>query len=188
MSYVNRITVSFITFKILGKLVQKYSSQLPKVLFVPQKPYFPSGTLRQQIVYPCRAVYCTKSIHPHKLVNAISLKGDLDIKTDNKLLDYMQMLKLEYLLERTNGLDEPVNFDWNHMLTPGEMQRLSIMRVLFHKPSIVFLDEATSAEGITCVSVGHRDSLRKFHDLELNLDSNGSWHLIPISAKYHVKA
>ncbi|WAR19912.1 ABCD4-like protein [Mya arenaria] len=58
------------------------------------------------------------------------------------------------------------------------------------------LDEATSQVGfpmervlyekcaslnITLLSVGHRDSIRKFHDIELNIEIGGSWSLKPIS-------
>lgn len=75
------------------------------------------------------------------------------------------------------------------------MQRLSFIRLLYHKPAMAFLDEATSAldmemeqllysaavdKGITLISVGHRESLRAFHKNLLHLKGDGSWTLEPI--------
>ena len=34
--------------------------------------------------------------------------------------------------------------------------------------------------GITVMSVGHRESLREYHDVDLNLDGKGGWSLKPI--------
>jgi putative ATP-binding cassette transporter len=67
----------------------------------------------------------------------------------------------------------------------GEQQRVGIARALLARPAIIFLDEATSAldeaaeshlYGLlrdapwrpTLVSVGHRPSLRAFHDRALD--------------------
>lgn len=76
------------------------------------------------------------------------------------------------------------------------MQRLSFIRLLYHRPAIAFLDEATSAvdmemeqllysaavdKGITLVSVGHRASLRAFHQRLLHLTGDGTWTLEPIN-------
>lgn len=75
------------------------------------------------------------------------------------------------------------------------MQRLSFIRLLYHRPAIAFLDEATSAvdmemeqllyslavdKGITLVSVGHRASLRAFHQRSLHLNGDATWNLKPI--------
>jgi vitamin B12/bleomycin/antimicrobial peptide transport system ATP-binding/permease protein len=78
--------------------------------------------------------------------------------------------------------------DWSKRLSPGEQQRFAFVRIILLKPALLFLDEATSAldEGSeaqlycllctaswrpTIVSVGHRGTLRSFHD-----------HLLEISA------
>lgn len=78
------------------------------------------------------------------------------------------------------------------VLTPGEAQRVSFARILYHMPPFVFLDEATSALselseeslysklmdlGITFVSIGQRSSLKKFHHQLLVLKSDHSWSL-----------
>jgi putative ATP-binding cassette transporter len=43
----------------------------------------------------------------------------------------------------TDRLDE-VN-DWAKVLSPGEQQHIAFTRILFAKPKVVFLDDATSA-------------------------------------------
>lgn len=75
-------------------------------------------------------------------------------------------------------------------LSPGEMQRICFLRVLYHQPQFVLLDEATSAlsldveeqlykaclkHNITLVSVGHRETLMKYHNSLLTLDGSGGW-------------
>ena len=88
---------------------------------------------------------------------------------------------LPQLAER---LDEEGN--WAQRLSIGEQQRLAFARVLLVRPEIVFLDEATSAldeaaeaalyrllrEAAwrpTIVSVGHHSTLRRFHDMVVDL-------------------
>lgn len=109
-----------------------------------------------------------------------------------QLLNYLQTMKLDGLMGRIGGLDRPVEWNWYDVLSPGEMQRLSFIRLLYHRPDMAFLDEATSAldmemeqllysaaveKGITLVSVGHRASLRAFHQRLLHLKGDGSWTL-----------
>src|SRR5204863_199641 len=69
--------------------------------------------------------------------------------------------------------------DWAIMLSLGEQQRVSFARLFLKKPIIAFLDEATSAldepnekdlyskmraAKMSYLSVGHRSTLKEFHD------------------------
>jgi putative ATP-binding cassette transporter len=87
--------------------------------------------------------------------------------------------------------------DWARVLSLGEQQRIAIARVLLALPRYAFMDEATSAvdfateaklyqslaaAGITCVSVGHRDSIRAYHQRELHLLDEGAWQCRDIHA------
>ena len=79
----------------------------------------------------------------------------------------------------------------------GEQQRLGFARLLYQRPSFALLDESTSAmdssleercmraaiaAGITCISVGHRPTLRAFHASCLTLDGAGGAVLTPIDS------
>ncbi|KAK6053793.1 ABC transporter, ATP-binding protein [Cooperia oncophora] len=99
-------------------------------MFLPQRPYFPTGSLsiRQQIVFP--RLECDMPC--------------LDLESD-RILKILHSLKLHTLVSMCGGLTEPATFEWQDTLSPGEQQRLSIARVLFHRPQFVFLDEATSS-------------------------------------------
>lgn len=78
--------------------------------------------------------------------------------------------------------------DYGNTLSLGEQQRLGFARLLLNPPELVLLDEATSAldeaneelmyelvrtMNISVVSVGHRPTLNKFHDVKLTLGSDG---------------
>ncbi|KAL3874416.1 hypothetical protein ACJMK2_037433 [Sinanodonta woodiana] len=151
------------------------------LLFLPQKPYFTDGSLRQQVLFPLKGQEEKEE----------TLCGD-----DDLIYKYLDAVKLSHLLQRLGGLDVVVDWNWYDELSPGEMQRLSFVRLFYHKPRFAVLDEATSQVGldaekdlyrmcrelnITVMSVGHRDSLRECHDIELHLDGKGGWSLRPIS-------
>jgi len=124
-----------------------------RVLFLPQKPYLPIGTLREVVSYPSPTAV-----------------GD-----DATLRAALQAVGLPELVNR---LDESAH--WALSLSPGEQQRIAFARALVQKPAWLFLDEATSSldeesetrlyallrkqlPGTTVVSVGHRSTLRAFH-------------------------
>jgi putative ATP-binding cassette transporter len=125
-----------------------------RILFLPQRPYIPLGTLRDALLYP-----------------------NEDEKNSNERLS--SALTQVGLGEFIRELETPDN--WAQRLSPGEQQRLAFARILLSKPAFVFLDEATSSldeKGEselysmlrkaswkpTVVSVGHRSTLREIHD------------------------
>ena len=130
-----------------------------KIMFVPQKPYLPLGTLREALLYP----------------------GTRE-KTDEELVTLMEDCHIGYLAGKLY-----MEADWSHVLSVGEQQRLAFVRTLIYEPAWLFLDEATSAldeeteakvytllaerlPETTVVSVGHRSTLNQFHAIEFNLD------------------
>jgi vitamin B12/bleomycin/antimicrobial peptide transport system ATP-binding/permease protein len=130
---------------------------LADLMIVPQKPYFPEGTLRSQLLYP-----------------------RLSAHRDPELLAILAQVNLADLGDR--GLD--ATQDWEQVLSGGEQQRLVFARLLVQRPRYAILDEATSAldmaneshlyrclqaAGITYISVGHRSTLAAFHDRTLHL-------------------
>uniref|UniRef100_A0A669ETX0 ATP-binding cassette, sub-family D (ALD), member 4 n=1 Tax=Oreochromis niloticus TaxID=8128 RepID=A0A669ETX0_ORENI len=144
-------------------------------LFLPQKPYLTDGTLREQVIYPLKDIY--------------PASGSVD---DDRIIQFLELAGVSNLLKRTGGLDEKVDWNWYDVLSPGEMQRLSFARLFYLQPKYAILDEATSALteeaeaqlyrtckqlGMTLVSLGHRSSLEKYHDVQLKLCGEGRWEL-----------
>ncbi|XP_056284028.1 ATP-binding cassette sub-family D member 4 isoform X1 [Pseudoliparis swirei] len=144
-------------------------------LFLPQKPYLTDGTLREQVIYPLKDIY--------------PASGPVD---DDRIIQFLELAGVSGLLKRTGGLDEKVEWNWYDVLSPGEMQRLCFARLFYLQPKYAVLDEATSALteeaeaqlyrtckrlGMTLVSLGHRSSLEKYHDVQLKLCGGGLWEL-----------
>jgi putative ATP-binding cassette transporter len=89
-----------------------------RMLFVPQRPYLPIGTLRTVISYPAPS-------------------GTF---ADESIREVLRLLELEHLQDR---LDDTA--PWEQQLSGHEQQRIGLARVLLQKPDWVMLDEATSA-------------------------------------------
>lgn len=154
------------------------------VYFLPQKPYCPLGTLRDQLVYPVRT---ENSEGIQRSNNDIEEHNGIRASVDDKqLLSILEEVDLGDLASRVgqgndlDGLD--TTLDWGSTLSLGEQQRLAFARVLVHKPKLVILDEATSAmdvsaeermyfliQSMTVVSVGHRPTLLGYHTKRLHL-------------------
>lgn len=132
-----------------------------RLLFLPQKPYLPIGTLREALSYP-QAV---------------------DVYSDAGYAQALSDCRLQHLVEQLDVSDH-----WQSVLSPGEQQRLAFARAQLFKPQWLFLDEATSAmdeedeaalyeglierlPGLSIVSVGHRSSLKRFHPRHVRIES-----------------
>jgi ATP-binding cassette, subfamily D (ALD), member 3 len=166
-------------FRILGSLWPLFGGKLTKppleeIFYVPQKPYLPMGTLRDQIIYPeSRSQDCS----------------------DEDLLELLKIVHLEYLVEREGGWDAVR--DWQDVLSGGEKQRIAMARLFHHRPAFAILDECTSAvsidvEGlmyryaqealkITLFTVSHRPSLVPFHDYLLKFDGQDGYQFSKIN-------
>lgn len=132
-----------------------------KLMFIPQKSYLPLGTLRAALNYP----------------------GNKPID-DTELIYLMGLCQIGYLKDKLD-----LEADWSHVLSVGEQQRLAFVRAHIQQPQWLFLDEATSAldedteanmysllqerlQQTTVVSVGHRSTLNKYHELVLRLNKS----------------
>jgi putative ATP-binding cassette transporter len=131
------------------------------MLFLPQRPYLPLGTLAEALLYPGTTGNCPTSA----LVSVLNQVGLGGFAGELQRID-----------------------NWSQRLSLGEQQRLAFARVLLARPLLLFLDEATSAIDEpsearlyrllraapwrpTIVSVGHRNTLHAFHDKILDLRS-----------------
>jgi putative ATP-binding cassette transporter len=88
-----------------------------RMLFVPQRPYLPLGTLRAVISYP-------------------AAEGRFD---DAQIREALALVGLGHLAERLDAV-EP----WDQQLSAHEQQLLAIARALLQQPEWLLLDEATS--------------------------------------------
>ncbi|KAK2104453.1 ATP-binding cassette sub- D member 4 [Saguinus oedipus] len=130
------------------------------VLFLPQKPFFTDGTLREQVIYPLKEIY-----------------PDSGSTDDERILRFLELAGLVSGDRNPQDLSPPGSTSHRYdVLSPGEMQRLSFARLFYLQPKYAVLDEATSALteevenelyrigqqlGMTFISVGHRQSLEK---------------------------
>ncbi|MBH1965274.1 MAG: ABC transporter ATP-binding protein/permease [Comamonadaceae bacterium] len=125
-------------------------------MFIPQRPYFPDGSLRAALAYPeAESQY-----------------------TDQALQDALRQALLPGLIDRLHEND-----NWTQKLSGGEQQRLAIARVFLKNPAWVMADEATSAldvpteqalyqrlkdmteqAGGALISIAHRPTVTPFHN------------------------
>jgi len=152
-------------FRILGELWPLQGGILTKphsskLFYIPQKPYMPWGTFRDQIIYPDN-------------LDNMRRKG----ASDKDLLGYLKIVELDWIVLENNGKEvisrqmmedvwrkeagddgdegSSVNnfqgqrFSWNEeanwmdVLSGGQKQRIAMARLFYHKPQFAILDECT---------------------------------------------
>ncbi|MBL8383298.1 MAG: ABC transporter ATP-binding protein/permease [Burkholderiales bacterium] len=129
------------------------------VLFLPQRPYLPLGTLKAAVSYPAPA----------------------DAVDDDAVRAALADCRLPHLVDRLH--EEGA---WDKRLSPGEQQRVGFARVLINRPRWLFMDESTAAldaptaqalyalvrerlPDTALVSIAHDTEIARFHDRRIVL-------------------
>lgn len=137
-----------------------------RAMFLPQRPYFPNGRLRDALAYP-------EPAEKH---------SDAELQ---------QALRDALLPDLVSRLDE--HDAWGQKLSGGEQQRLAIARALLKQPRWLFADEATSAldeaaeatlyarlrervkeQNGALVSIAHRPAVAGYHERQWTLVPGGT--------------
>jgi ATP-binding cassette subfamily D (ALD) protein 3 len=163
-------------FRIMGALWPLFGGKVHRphgdsIFYIPQRPYLPTGTLRDNIIYPHNKLQMRKKKF-----------------TDKKIKELLKIVQLDVYCNKGKGLDEFSN--WNDVLSGGEKQRIAMARLFYHGPKFAILDECTSAVSldmeaimyktcksldITIITVSHRPTLWQYHDYLLRMTGEGDY-------------
>jgi len=139
----------------------------PDVMFLPQRPYLPSGTLREMLVNP---------------------EAESEIIPDDQIVRVLHEAGLERLFNQVGGLD--VEQNWEKILPLSEQHLLALASVLLAAPRFVVLDRLEMTLGaeqfrkilrllfersITCINIGKAVAERNLYQAFLEYGEDGRW-------------
>jgi len=139
---------------------------LDEILFLPERPYLPLGTLREVLLRTGR-----EKVIPNAIIMSV-----------------MKKLHIENIVERAHGLD--VIQAWEDLLSISEQHMVSVARLLLAEPRIVYLDRPGSslpesqiasildlltAAGIGVVVLAKNGESHLRYDAQLEIKPDGSW-------------
>jgi len=139
---------------------------LDEILFLPERPYLPPGTLRE----------------------ALLRTGMEWVTPDSEIMEVLGKLGLEDVVSHANGLD--TDHDWDNLLSIGEQHLLSVSRIFLAKPAFVFLDRPGSSlpknqissildmlteQGIGVVVLSKNGESRLRYDATMEIKTDGRW-------------
>jgi len=139
---------------------------LDEILFLPERPYLPLGTLREVLLRTGR-----EKVIPNAIIMSV-----------------MKKLHIENIVERAHGLD--VVQDWEDLLSISEQHMVSVARLLLAEPRIVYLDRPGSslpesqiaaildlltAAGIGVVVLAKNGESHLRYDAQLEIKPDGTW-------------
>jgi putative ATP-binding cassette transporter len=140
--------------------------QLDEIFFLPQRPYLPTGTLRDVLV-----------------------RSDQEqVINDGQITSALQDVGLGSIQERVGGLD--IERDWSTVLSLGQQQLLAITRLIFARPAFALIDRVTESlkpaqlreilrrfdeNSITYITFAEDAESIELYDAVLEIDSDGGW-------------
>jgi vitamin B12/bleomycin/antimicrobial peptide transport system ATP-binding/permease protein len=149
---------------------------LNRLFFLPQRPYLPPGTLR----------------------DLLARIGQDQVISDDQVTGALREASLDSVLTRAGGLD--CEQDWQAALSLGEQQLLVLTRLILTRPAFALLDRMHTAlkpaqvrlalrrlneNAITYITFAEDAEFVDLHDLALEIDAEGAWHLRRVDRDGH---
>ncbi len=146
-----------------GKMIRP---GLEDLMFLPERPYLPPGTLRDVLLRT----------------------GMESVTTDDEITAVLRKLGLEEIVQHAGGLG--ADKDWDDAFSISEQHLLSIARLFLARPAFVFLDRPGSslpltkiasildmliAQGIGVVILSNNGESHLHYDFHLELKTGGKW-------------